>query len=206
MRLNTSLVLCIALILLFSCVVLSGEECPETGTSFDPLIKEAYDCKEDFKEANITIDKGVEEFKEIYCMTLDITEASKDTVMNMADSSFLVLVADDSVKALVKEQLTEDGEVMLDTLAAETDKALSDLRTLNDSALEISQKIPKAIAKLPSELTGIMNKAKIPAVKAALEKAKGWVDDVRIACPETIETAETVMAIVGYLQAENVGE
>lgn len=206
MRRNIYAVLCsAALMLFFTCAIMSGEECPETGTSFDPLIREAYECREDFNEADISVDHGVDEFKGIYCTVMGITEESKDTVMNMADSSFLNLVADDSVKAQVKEKLTEDSEMMLDTLAAETDKGLSDLRVINDSALEISQEIPKAIAKLPSELKGL-NKTKIPAVKAALEKAKGWVDDVRIACPEVIDTAEMVLAIVGYLRAENVGE
>jgi hypothetical protein len=205
MRLTGYGILCMGFLLLLSWTIVRAEECPKTGTSFDALIKEAYDCKQDFDKANVSVDHGVEEFKGIYCTTLGMTEESKDSVMAMADSSFLVLVADDSVKALVKEKLTEVGKVMLDTLKIETDEALSDLRVVNESALKISQKIPEAIAKLPSELTGL-NKAKIPKVKAALEKAKGWVDDVKIQCPEAIETASTVLGIVGYLLAENVGE
>jgi hypothetical protein len=205
MRLNILFALCIGFILLFSSVILLADECPKTGTSFDALIKEAYDCKNDFKKADVSVDHGVVTFKEIYCTTLGMADESKDSVMTMADSSFLVLVADDSVKAMVKEKLTDDGKAMVDTLKSNMDATLADLEVANNSALELSKKIPAAIKKLPSELTGL-NAMKIPKVKGALETAKGWMDDVKAQIPDDIDATNTVLGIVGYLLAENVGE
>jgi hypothetical protein len=205
MKGNVLLVLSISILLLFSWVMLLAEECPKTGTSFDALIKEAYDCKKDFDKADVSVDHGVETFKDIYCSTLGMAGESKDSVMAMADSSFLVLVADDSVKAMVKEKLADDGKAMLDTLKSDMDVALSDLKVANDAALELSKNIPAAIKKLPNELKGL-NAMKIPKVKAALEKAKGWVDDVKAQIPDDVDITNTVLGIVGYLLAENVGE
>jgi hypothetical protein len=202
---SKSVVIAILTLVLFAFTVLLADECPQTGTSFDALIKEAYDCKQDFNKADVSVDHGVETFKDIYCTTLEITGESKDTVMTMADSSFLVLVADDSVKAMVKEKLTDDGKAMLDTLKTKMDVALSDLEVANNSALELSTNIPEAIAKLPSELKG-MNALKIPKVKTALETAKGWVDDVKVKATTDIATSNTLLGMVGYLLAENVGE
>lgn len=205
MKSKVFVILCISFMLLLSWAMLLAEECPKTGTSFDALIKEAFECKQDFNTADVSVDHGVETFKDIYCTTLGMTEESKDSVMAMADSSFLVLVADSSVKAQVKEKLAEDGKAMLDTLKTNMDDALSDLKVANNSAVELSKKIPEAIKKLPSELKGL-NAMKIPKVKAALEKAKGWIDDIKVQIPEDIDVTTTVLGIVGYLLAENVGE
>lgn len=205
MRSTHATILAATVLLLFAWAMLSAEECPKTGTSFDALIKEAYDCKQDFDAADVTVDHGIETFKDLYCTTLEMTGESKDSVIAMADSSFLTLAADDSVKALVKEKLTEDGKALVDTLKSNMDEALADLKVANNSAAELATKIPAAIAKLPSELKG-MNALKIPKVKEALDKAKGWVDDVKVKVTDDISNSNMLLGIVGYLLAENVGE
>jgi hypothetical protein len=205
MRSKILTALCIGFAIIISSVLLLADECPKTGTSFDAVIKEAYDCKNDFNKADVSVNHGIETFKEIYCTTLGMAGESKDSVMTMADSSFLVLVADDSVKAMVKEKLTDDGKAMVDTLKGNMDDVLADLEVVNNSAIELAKEIPGAIKKLPSELKGL-NAMKIPKVKAALETAKGWIDDVKMQIPDDIDATNTVLGIVGYLLAENVGE
>ncbi|TES91757.1 MAG: hypothetical protein E3J87_07055 [Candidatus Cloacimonadota bacterium] len=202
MRIRILVVFSFILFFLCSLSVFS-EECPKTGTSFDALIKEAYDTRTKFIEVDLSVDNGVNIFKDFYATVMEKSEEEKEEIMAMTDSSFFVIIADSSVKAAVKEKLTEDSKATLDTLKIKMDDALSDLRVANDAALELSKKIPEAIKKLPSELKG-MNAMKIPKVKAALEKAKGWMDDIKIQFTQDAEVVNTVLGVIGFLFAEDV--
>jgi hypothetical protein len=158
--------------------MLSGEEeCPETGTSYDPLIKEAYDVHQKFVAADLSVDKGVNTFKEIFATTMGKSEEEKEELMAMADTAFVSMLSDEEVQAELKEKLTDEGKASLDTVKVQMDVALVDFRDANDAAGSLVKKIPGAIKELPSKFKGL-NAMKIPKVKAALEKALGWANEV----------------------------
>ncbi|TES91449.1 MAG: hypothetical protein E3J87_07815 [Candidatus Cloacimonadota bacterium] len=187
-------------ILLFALTVYADdrEPCPETGTSFDELIKEAYDCHGKFLEADASVGHGVIVLKELFATVLEKTEEEKEEIMAMTDSSFITLIADEEVQKEIKEKLNENSEATLDTLKTQLDESLLELRIANDAALELSKKIPEAIKKLPSEFKGL-NKRKIPKVKAALEKVKEWMDDVIAKASVDVEKVNAIVGVVKFL-------
>jgi len=177
------------------------EECPKTGTYLDSLIKEAYDCKAKFDTAGVSKDNGIKVLKELYATTFGKEEKEKEEIMALIDTAFISMLEDEEIRKNFKEKLSEDGEATVDTLKMQMDDALLRLRDANDDAVKLEKKIPAAIKELPSKFKG-MNAMKIPKVKAALEKAKGWVDNVVANTPPQVTMVKSIVEIAVYFLAE----
>jgi hypothetical protein len=178
-----------------------AEDCPKTGTSFDPLLKDAYDCHEQFVSADLSMSHGFNVTRDLYCTTLNKTEEEKADIMAMASSSFIELISQSEVQQELKNKLTDDDKVLLDTVKVRMDESLVGLNGSLGSAQELTAKIPDAIKSLPSELKGL-NAMKIPKVQGALETAKHWMEEVMDSAPIHIEEVTSVLDFVKAMTAD----
>lgn len=170
------------------------ESCPETGTSFDPLIEEAYECYTQFLEADASIANGMIVVKELFNTTMGKTEEEKEEIMAMADTSFINMVSEEETRQEFLNELSDDGKVLLDTLKPYMDAYRKELNGILASANELAKEIPGAIKRIPSELKG-MNMMKIPAVKEALQTTLRWIEEVLYSVPIDDETIDFLIDI-----------
>ena len=170
------------------------ESCPETGTSFDPLIEEAYECYQQFLEADESIANGMIVVKELFGTTMGKTEEEKEEIMAMADTSFINLVSEKETRQEFLNELSDDGTVVLDSLKPHMDAYRKELNGILASANELAKEIPGAIKRIPSELKG-MNMMKIPAVKEALQTTLRWIEEVLYSAPIDDETIDFLIDI-----------
>jgi len=198
------LLLLFGLMLLGACFVTAGEKkesWPVTGTSFDSLIKQAYDCHQQYLETEPPSGHGVNLLKGLYNTTLGKTEEEKTAVMAMTDSAFIGLISLEEVQQELKGKLSDDGKTTLDTLNIEMNQSLEEYNGILASANELIKEIPEAIKNVPDELKGL-NLLKIPKVQGALETSKRWIEEVMDSAPIHIEQINTVISIIEKLTGE----
>lgn len=177
------------------------EPCPETGTSYDTLIQEAYDSHGKFLEADLSVGHGTTVLKELYNTAFEKTEEEAEKIMVMTDSAFTDMISQEETRQTFIDKLTEDSKATLDTLKTQLNESLKKIEVALESANEIVKEIPDAIKRLPSEFTGL-KATKIPKIKSALEKAQGWAKEVIEKSPVDIEALNAVGGVVKELIGE----
>jgi len=198
MKNRNSAILPLALVFLCTWLFSKGEErepCPETGTSADSIIKQAYDCHGKFLDADLSISHGFTVLKELFNTTFEKGEEEGKEILAMADTAFISLISQKEVRQEFKNKLTGDGKAILDTLKIKMDASLQGVNDVYSSAKELAREIPDAIKKLPSELKGLRAR-KIPSVKSALDRAKAWMDEVIEKSPVDIEKINSIVQVV----------
>ena len=129
---------------------------------------------------------------------LEKATEEKEMIMAMADTAFFSLISQDEVRQAFKSKITNDSKSTLDTLSGQLNASLEELNRTMGSATGIAKEIPEAIAKLPSEFKGL-NVRKIPAVKSALGKTKGWIDAIINSVPISIEKINSTVNVINGL-------